>query len=190
VAWLADPGVEIPAQASAVHGITTEHATTHGRPAAEVVGEIVAVLRSLLARGIPVTIYNAAYDLTLLNREAVRYGIEPLDDPGPIVDPLVIDRALDRYRKGKRTLEIAAALYGVELLDAHDARADAVAAGRLAQAIARKFSVELPPDVESLHEQQAMWSEESAASFQEFRRRTDPSFTSVGEWPERSQASG
>ncbi len=185
VAWLADPGVEIPPQASAVHGITTERARSDGRPAVEVIGEIVAVLRSLLARGIPITIYNAAYDLTLLNREAIRYGIEPLDTPTPIVDPLVIDRAVDRYRKGKRTLEIAASLYGVELMDAHDAMADAVAAGRLAQAIGRRYAADLPHDVHALHARQAEWSLESAASFQEYRRRTDPAFTSSGEWPER-----
>ena len=34
--WLADPGVEIPAGAAAVHGITTEYAREHGRPAREV----------------------------------------------------------------------------------------------------------------------------------------------------------
>jgi len=126
VSWLADPGVEIPVQASAVHGITTERARAEGRDAADVVAEIVAVLRALLAQGVPIVIYNAAYDLTLLNRECLRYGIEPLADPVPIIDPLVIDRAMDRYRKGKRTLEAAAEYYGVELMDAHDAEADAV----------------------------------------------------------------
>lgn len=185
VSWLADPGVDIPVQASAVHGITTARAQAEGRPAAEVIAEIIAVLRSLLTRGIPITIYNAAYDLTLLNREAVRHGIEPLESPAPIIDPLVIDRAMDRYRKGKRTLEIAASLYGVELMDAHDATADAVAAGRLAQAIGRKYSAELGDDLEALHARQAEWSEQSAASFQEYRRRTDPDFVSSGAWPER-----
>ena len=92
--WLADPGVEIPEQASAVHGITTERVRAEGRPAAEVVAEIVAALRALLERGVPVTIYNAPYDLTLLNREAVRYGVSPLIGPAPIIDPLVIDKAL------------------------------------------------------------------------------------------------
>src|SRR5690554_6553076 len=36
--WLADPGVEIPPQASAVHGVTTERARAEGRPAGQVVG--------------------------------------------------------------------------------------------------------------------------------------------------------
>ena len=186
VSWLADPGVEIPEQASAVHGITTERARAEGREAAEVVAEIVAVLRSLLAQKVPVVIYNAAYDLTLLNRESLRYGIEPLENPSPIIDPLVIDRAMDRYRKGKRTLEVAAEFYGVDLTDAHDAQADAVAAGQVAQAISQRYFAQLGHDVHALHALQVVWAAESAQSFQEYMRRTkDPDFVADGLWPER-----
>ncbi len=186
VSWLADPGVEIPVGASDVHGITTERARAEGRPAAEVVAEIVAVLRALLDQGVPLVIYNAAYDLTLLNRECLRYGIEPLSDPTPVVDPLVIDRAMDRYRKGKRTLEAAAEFYGVELMDAHDAEADAVAAGRVAQAIARKYADALGDDVVMVHSNQITWAADSASSFQEYMRRTkDPDFVADGLWPQR-----
>lgn len=183
--WLADPGIEIPEQASAVHGITTERARAEGRIAAEVVDEIVAALRALLARGVAITIYNAPYDLTLLNREALRYGITPLDSPAPIVDPLVIDKAVDRYRKGKRTLEVAAQFYGVELLDAHDAGADAIAAGRVAQAIARRYPERLGANVTELHGLQIAWCAEQAASFQEYMRRSKPDFTTSGAWPEK-----
>ncbi len=183
--WLADPGVEIPAQASAVHGITTARARAEGRAAAGVVGEIVASLRALLDRGVAVTVYNAPYDLTLLNREARRHGIAPLVSPAPIIDPLVIDKAVDRYRKGKRTLEVAAGFYGVELLDAHDAGADAIAAGRVAQAIARRYPERLGADAIELHTFQVGWSAEQAASFQEYMRRTRPEFRTSGAWPER-----
>ena len=184
--WLADPGIEIPEQATAVHGITTERARAEGRPAADVVGEIVNALRSLFDRGIAVTIYNAAYDLSLLNREAVRHGIAPLDSPGPIIDPLVLDKAVDRYRKGKRTLEAAAQFYGVTLVDAHDAAADAVAAGRVAQAMAKVHGPALAVDSSLLHSQQVDWCQEQATSFQDYMRRTkDPAFTASGAWPQR-----
>ncbi|MCA1943131.1 MAG: 3'-5' exonuclease, partial [Yonghaparkia sp.] len=46
--WLADPGVEIPEGAAAIHGITTERARAEGRPAAEVVAEVVGELRAQL----------------------------------------------------------------------------------------------------------------------------------------------
>ncbi len=184
--WLADPGIEIPEQASAVHGITTERARSQGRAADEVVAEIVAAIRAILDRGIPVTIYNAPYDLTLLNREAIRHGVAPLVDPSPIIDPLVIDKAVDRYRKGKRTLEAAAITYGVDLADAHDAGADAVAAGRVAQAIARRYAAELGNDLAALHARQIDWCAEQAASFEDYMRRTrDPAFSASGGWPER-----
>jgi DNA polymerase-3 subunit epsilon len=52
--WIADPGVEIPASAAAIHGVTTEHARAVGDPAVDVVEQIVDVLRSLLDAGIPV----------------------------------------------------------------------------------------------------------------------------------------
>lgn len=184
--WLADPGVEIPAQASAVHGITTERARAEGRPAAVVVAEIIAALTSLFDSGRAVVVYNAPYDLSMLRHEAVRHGLEPLDDPRPVIDPLVIDKAVDRYRKGKRTLEFASAHYGVLLQGAHDAQVDAVASGRVAQAIAARFASELPQDAQALHDAQVGWAADQAASFQEYMRRVkDPTFTTSGDWPVR-----
>jgi DNA polymerase-3 subunit epsilon len=188
-AWLADPGVEIPTQASAVHGITTERARAEGRPAPEVVAEIIAALEDLVARGLAITIYNAPYDLSLLHHEAVRHGVAPLHEPVPIIDPLVLDRAVDKYRKGKRTLEAAAAFYGVSLTDAHDAGADAVAAGRIAQALAGRYGDQLAIAGADLHALQVGWCAEQSASFQDYMRRTkDPAFTSSGAWPQRTSA--
>jgi DNA polymerase-3 subunit epsilon len=184
--WLADPGVPIPPQASAVHGITTERARSEGRPAAEVVAEVVAAIRSILDRGLALTVYNAPYDLSLLRHEALRHGVEPIADPAPIIDPLVIDKALDRYRKGKRTLEFAAALYGVSLEDAHDAGADAIAAGRVAQAIAARYRDELGVPALELHRLQVGWSAEQSASFADYMRRThNPDFVETSGWPIR-----
>jgi DNA polymerase-3 subunit epsilon len=182
--WLVDPGVEIPAGASAVHGISTERARRYGRAPGEVVGEILDAIRSVERRGIPLVVYNAPYDLTLLAREAARHGVEPLDGTGLVLDPLVLDRALDRYRSGKRTLTATAGHYGVELLAAHEAGADAVAAGRLAQELARRFPVELGVSADQLHAMQVEWCREQTARFEEYMRRTkDASFTASGLWP-------
>lgn len=184
--WLVNPGVEIPAQATAVHKITTEHAVEHGSDAATAVGEIVAALRQALEQGIPVVAYNAPYDFTLLNREALRHGIPPLVSPTPVIDPLVIDKAVDRYRKGKRTLEAASAFYDVVLDGAHDSGVDAIAAGHVAQAIARVHGSKLPATAAELHDLQVGWSREQAESFQSFmRRERDPEFVADGSWPER-----
>jgi DNA polymerase III subunit epsilon len=185
--WLADPGVEIPEGAAAIHGITTERARAEGRPAAEVVAEIVAELRTHLSAGVPLVVYNAPYDLSLLRFEAERHGVAPLVDPAPVVDPLVIDKAVDRYRKGKRTLEAAAAHYGVALDGAHDAGVDAIAAGHVARAIVEAHAAKLPATLDDLHAQQVVWHEQQASSFEDYMRtQRDQHFTADRGWPVRS----
>lgn len=186
--WIADPGVEIPVSAAAIHGITTEHARAVGAPAGDVVEQIVDVLRSLLGAGIPVVAYNAAYDFSLLAAEAARHGVTPLRDPSPVIDPLIIDKTYDRYRRGKRTLAAVAEHYAVPLDDAHHASADAVAAGRVAQALAARFAGLLPPRVEELHTRQIAWARAQAASLTEYFiriGRLDPEQRLDGGWPVR-----
>jgi len=184
--WLINPGIEIPAQATAVHGVTTEQARAHGSDAPTSIADIIETLRAYLDTGIPVVAYNAAYDFTILDREAKRYGVEPLLDPAPIVDPLILDKKVDRYRKGKRSLEVNSEHYGVTLTDAHTAAADAIAAGRVAQAIALKFSTELNMSAMDLHNNQVLWAAEQAASFAEFlRRQGKQPYPGDGLWPVR-----
>lgn len=184
--WLADPGVPIPEGAAAIHGVTTEQARREGRPARDVVAEITASLRALFAHGVPVVAYNASYDFSLLAHEALRHGVAPLADPTPVIDPLVIDKAFDRYRRGKRTLEVVAAHYAVPLDGAHEASADAIAAGRVAQALGRQF--EMPDTPHELHTRQIAWARSQAASLTEYFigiGRLDPEDAIDGTWPIR-----
>jgi DNA polymerase-3 subunit epsilon len=181
--WLANPGIEIPTQASDVHGVTTEIAIRDGRPADLVVGELIETLRGFFSRGLPVVAYNAPYDFTILHYEALRHGLEPLK-LGAVIDPLVIDKFKDKYRKGKRRLENAAEFYKVALDDAHNATADAIAAGRVAQAIARRWVDELPATAAELHDAQVGWSETLDADFESYMRRSvNPDFTATRGWP-------
>jgi DNA polymerase-3 subunit epsilon len=186
--WLADPGVAIPAGATAIHGITTAHARAHGRPASDVVTEVVDALAGLFAAGLPVVAYNAPYDFSLLRHEALRHGVPALADPGPIIDPLVVDKRYDRYRRGKRTLSVVAAHYAVRLDGAHEASADAVAAGRVAQAIADRYAAWLPPTLDELHTRQIGWARSQAESLTEYFvriGRLDPDDVVDGRWPVR-----
>jgi hypothetical protein len=109
--------VDIPEAATAVHGITTEHARENGKPAAEVLEAVAAQLAEVMANGIPVVGMNLQYDFTLLDRELRRNGLATLDARlgrpiGPVVDVFVIDKALDKYRKGGRKLVDMCATYG------------------------------------------------------------------------------
>lgn len=182
--WLADPGIEIPEIAASVHGVTTEMARANGRPAKEVVSEILEAIRGYLNAGVPVVAYNAPYDFTILHYEALRHGLTPLSDPSPVIDPLVLYKHFNKYRKGKRNLEIACQVYNVSLDDAHNASADAIASGRVLQSMARAHSKELPGDLTELHAFQTKQSELQDLDFQSFmRREKDPSFTITLGWP-------
>jgi DNA polymerase-3 subunit epsilon len=186
--WVADPGIEIPEGATAVHGITTAHARTHGRPAREVTGEVVDALRGILDAGIPVVAYNAPYDFSLLKHEALRHGVEPILEPSPVIDPLVVDKAYDRWRRGKRTLTVVAEHYAVRLDGAHEASADAIAAGRVAQALAERYAPWLPRSADELHTRQIAWARAQAASLTEYFiriGRLDPEEQLDGSWPIR-----
>ncbi|MEU3281228.1 3'-5' exonuclease [Streptomyces antibioticus] len=193
--WLADPGVEIPADAVAVHGISNERATAEGRPADRVADALADVLAGYWRAGVPVVAYNAAFDLTLLTAELRRHGLPSLRDrlggvdPAPVVDPYTIDRRADRYRRGKRTLEAVCAEYGVPLDAAHNASADALAAARLARAIAVRHPKIAALGPAELHSRQIEWYAEWAADFQSFlRRKGEPDAVVDGVWPVREPA--
>jgi len=176
--WLIDPGVPIPEQASRIHGITTERARAEGVAAAHGVGSILEAVRAVLARGIGLVVYNAPYDLSLLAHESQRHGLTDLLAQ-PVIDPIILDKQVDRYRRGKRTLDLTAAHYGVALTDAHDAGADAIASGRIAQAIGSRYADVLPSDVMDLHRAQIGWAAEQQASFARYmRERVDPNWVS------------
>lgn len=136
-AWLVDPGIEIPEAASAVHGISTKRAREEGVPAEVAVPEIVMALQEALTAPVPLVIFNARYDLTVLDREASRHDVDPYP-PRWVVDPLVLDRWLDRYRRGSRKLDAMLAQHGVDVgHEAHDATSDALNACRLAWKLVR-----------------------------------------------------
>lgn len=187
--WLAAVEVDIPADAEAVHHISTAKARAEGEPPKLVVDQVTESLLLEMQRGAALVVMNAPFDIPLLDAECVRYGLptlaERLGRPvGPVVDPLVLDRAVDRYRRGKRTLESLAAHYGVELTDAHSAGADAAAALEVSLAIAAQYpQLQVPAEV--LHGWQITWHERWRVGFQEFKRRTDPNAVVEKGWPVR-----
>jgi DNA polymerase-3 subunit epsilon len=181
--WLADPGIEIPEQAAQVHGITTDEARAKGRPAAEVVAEILAALGQVITSGIPVVAMNARFDLTILDREARRYGLDPLPDGFPVVDPYVLDKAYDRYRRGSRKLVDLCTHYEVPIGDAHTADADAIAACRVAWRLGQRFPQLAQYEPHELHAAQKHWAADQAAGLQRYLRKSDPTAHCPTDWP-------
>lgn len=128
---LVDPTVPIPAEATAVHGISD--ADVKGKPRFEAVAK--QVVQWLEGR-IPIA-YNANFDRTFLYAEMRRAGVAPstqMSVPPALrtnvewIDPLVWARIAQPEAKGFKLGDVAARL-GIDLVNAHRATDDAEAAG-------------------------------------------------------------
>ncbi|MFJ9754939.1 3'-5' exonuclease [Streptomyces sp. NPDC101149] len=186
--WMSDvDGEPIPKEAEAVHGISTETAHAQGAPLEEVVAELVAGITQTVLAGAPVVAMNARYDFTVLDREARRFGVDTLADTVGgglrVIDPYVIDKQADRYRRGSRKLTALCDHYAVPIGDAHSADADAIAACRVAWRIGQRFPDLAELSLDELHEKQIEWAADQAASLQEYFRRKSPDVVVHGEWP-------
>lgn len=188
--WLINPGIDIPAEATKIHGVTTEHAQEHGRDAVSALEEILTALEVELATGTPLVAYNAPYDLTVYDRECRRHGVITLTDRPliasafTVIDPLVIDKHVDKYRRGSRTLEAVCRHYGVTLDGAHDSTQDALAAARLAWRIAHRHREIGSMHLDDLHDLQVAARAEQAAGFRDYlKSQGKPRDDVRDEWP-------
>lgn len=183
--FLINPGRPIPEEATMIHGITDEHAR-HGLPLGTAVSRLSAEVRHAAENGIPLVGMNLCYDLTMLDVQASAHLGVSIEDPRlNVLDALVLDRHVDRYRRGKRRLGQLALHYGVELRDAHDALGDAKAAVAVVQAIVRTY-----PELENLGlgeltRLQGLWHREWAEGYSSWceREGLPPLDASDMEWP-------
>lgn len=191
--WLVNPGVPVPEAATAVHGLTEDHLHRNGRWPAPVMHEIAEELAEQAALGRPLVVMNAPFDLTLLDRELRRHRASSLGrrleaSPLCVLDPRVLDKHLDRYRKGRRTLTDLCAHYEVTLADAHDAAADALAALEVVRALGRRFAARLQRlSPAELHTLQTGWHAAQARGLQAWFARTGAEETVDPSWPLRPQ---
>jgi DNA polymerase-3 subunit epsilon len=138
--WLINPGVPIPDESRAVHGITDEMLA--GKPAfAAVAAEIAAALTGVIPAA-----YNAFFDRSFILAELERAGYVRETLPPSLVpsvewiDPLIWARELHELEKSKSLGEVSARL-GVALETAHRATDDAEAALRVLYTFARDVRV-------------------------------------------------
>lgn len=130
---LLKPGIPIPAEATAIHGVTDE--MVRGAPTVEEWFRGEEPMR--LLDGAQPGAYNASYD-----RHFVPVAALP-DRTWPWLDSLSMVRFVDRYERGqgRHRLENAAARHGVKLDKAHDAGSDARAAGELFYLLGQRLFV-------------------------------------------------
>lgn len=166
--WTVDPKVEIPENAASVHGVDNAAASRRGIDTKTAVSQINALLKEANTSGTPVIAFNASYDLTVLDRESRRQGVTPTpSEEYHVIDPLVIDKKHDKYRKGKRNLESMAGTYGLNSFDAHNSSADCLATAQIAKRLAEKFPT-LQTSLPELSQAQQEWKTEWAEGFRAY----------------------
>lgn len=195
--FLINPGIPIPEEASAVHGVTDAMVQADGRTPKEALDEIAGQLAAAITWGMPVVAFNQSFDWSILHYDLERNGLatvlERVDaGPLPLLDPHVIDKQVDKYVKGSgmRKLKPTAERYGVELTDWHTAEADALAALLIAEAQFAKYPQLNDMGPQQLYAAQKAWRAEQQAGLQEwFRTRAtaeqggDPNKVIDGSWP-------
>lgn len=178
--------VEMPAEAGAVNGLSTERLLAEGKPSADVLDDFCGDVAALLALGKPLVIMNAPFDLTVLDRDCRRNGVPTITDRlggapiAPVVDPGVLDkRVVERRRRvsptqGARCLKTLAQVHGVGWDDdlAHTAEYDALQAGRVVWQLMRRFPLLARMTVDELHAAQVGWHAEQSKSLAQFFRQT------------------
>jgi DNA polymerase-3 subunit epsilon len=131
--WLINPGIPIPAEVSAVHGITDDMVKDKPR-FEDVAAEIGQALRACVPAA-----YNALCDRAFMMGEFSRAkadttGIPALTREVEWIDPLVWARDIQHDEKSRALGDVAARL-GVKLEQAHRASDDAEAALRVMYAL-------------------------------------------------------
>ena len=165
--FLVDPGIPIPEESRAIHGITDEELA--GAPRFV---EVLPRLLELLAGRLPVA-YNASFDRNFLHAELARVaGTLSTDAPLPPalrsevvwVDPLVWAREILKELKSRKLVDVAAHLE-VPLEQAHRATGDAEATGYVLLALAPR----MPTIYGELIRLQGRYSAFQEAEFARFR---------------------
>ncbi len=136
--WLVNPGVSIPAESTAIHGIKDEDVKDE-RSIEEIFPELILELQGAIPAA-----YNAEFDRAFFRSELTRFAAgRPIDKLPPALrkevewlDPLVFAREIYKEEQSRALSEMAERL-GISLEQAHRATHDAEAALRVLYALAK-----------------------------------------------------
>ena len=185
---LVDPGRPIPEEATAIHGITNEEARRDGMTLHAAIELVAGALVDASRRGVPVVGVKLDYDLTMVDalcRAIDGRGLPERGWSGPVLDALVLDRHVDRFRKGRRTLVDLCELYGVTIGQAHSAHCDAAAAAGVLLSMAGRYEELSGASLNELHLGQVEYHRDWVVSYDEWRqsRGLDPLDSREASWP-------
>ena len=140
--WLVNPEIEIPAEASAIHGITNEKVVTE-----PTFKELAATVNEMIADADLAGFNSNRFDIPLLAEEFLRVGIDFDMNNRRAIDVQVIF-----HKKEQRTLSAGYKFYCDKVLeDAHSAEADTNATYEILKAQLDRYD-DIENSVEALSE--------------------------------------
>ena len=160
--WRINPGVPIPPESTAVHGIGDADVTGWAQPFDALI-EIGQWLDAAAANRRPLVLHHAPFDLSLIDAELRRHTGQGIPDGLIVLDTLCLFRRFD-WTTGGRSLGKLAARYGITF-PAHDAEADALASLKLLHILAVMNDLLPLITPATLHEaQQGWWAQQQDAA--------------------------
>ena len=168
--WLIDPGMPIPEQASAIHGISTEHAAAHGMAPAAALEEVAAMIAEALGADVPLVAFNGAFDVQIIENELRRHELPTIadrlgHDVAPLVDPLVIDRGVQQDGR------------------LHTADVDVSSTLDVLRAMVAKHPALAETSLEELFRQEMQWHREWAENFIGYMKKQGKDVDVSTTWP-------
>lgn len=178
-----NPQIPIPDKASAIHGLRDADVVDAPSPVIAL-RELATWVDDLASRSVPLVVFNAAFDLTVLRTEVWRYRLpQPRWDAVLVIDPFVIDYGIERGRLGSRRLTDVAEYYGIALENPHDATCDARVARDIAIELGARHPGVVRPEPRLAMAQQRFWAARRSMDFNRYalrrRRRLEP----IPDWP-------
>ncbi len=161
--WLVNPGIPVPEESTAVHGLTEDHLQRNGRWPAPVMEEIARDLAEQGAAGRPIVVMNAPFDLTILDRELRRHRASSLSrymegSPLCVIDPRSWTSTWTATARAAAPSPTCARTTRWSWPRRTDAAADAQAALDVVRAVGRRFAARLERlSPAELHTLQAVW---------------------------------
>lgn len=183
--WTLNWGIDIPEEASKVNGLTREYLEKHGRTDTT---QALREMYDVIFGAYTIVAYNLPFDMSMLHshwKEYSKFYREYVEKSRrkQFVDPLVIDKALDPFRKGKRTLMATAKHYGVKVDEdkLHDASYDVEVLMDVYKAVVNRY-VAMGHDMSVIKSFQTTHKASQARGLQSYFRRqgrdeyVDPGF--------------
>lgn len=161
---LIQPDRPIPVEATEIHGISDVMCEAKGTPMDHTVSLILTALMRATEIGMPIVGMNVSFDLTMLDAMSRKYLYVPAPSLCPVIDLMVLDRQVEPYREGSRSLTETAPHYGVDRGPRHHPVSDAIAAVRTVHAMCQKHPSIGYTDPRELHRLQVMWRREQMQS--------------------------